>query len=46
MVVCKKKKINERGPYILVERSCKNKINRSMRTIILGLMVVHKRKDK
>ena len=38
--------INERGRYMLVEWTCENKRNKSARTIILGQMVVHKRKNK
>ena len=42
---CTKEKINER-PYVLVEWSCAHKRNKSMRTLIFGRMVVHKRKIK
>ena len=43
MVVCKRK-INKRRPYILVEWSCANKRNKSMRAIIFGQIVVHQKK--
>ena len=46
MVVCKRKNVNERGSYTLVDWSCANKINKSMRTLIFGPMVVHKSKNK
>ena len=36
----------EREPYVLVELSCANKRNKSMRTFFFGQTVVHKRKNK
>ena len=38
-----KGRITERGPYIFVEWSCANERNKSVRTLIFGRMVVHKR---
>ena len=43
---CTKERINERGPYIIVEWSCTNKRNKSVWTLLFGLIVVHKRKNK
>ena len=42
MVVCRRKNVNERGSYTLVDWSCANKINKSMRTLIFGPMVADK----
>ena len=41
---CTEERINKRGPYIFVEWSCTNKINKSMRTLTLDRMVVQPRK--
>ena len=35
-----------RGPYILVECSCANKKKKSIKTLIFGRMLVHKRKKE
>ena len=43
---CTKEGINERGPYTFVEWSCANKTNKSVWTLILGQMVVHKKKNE
>ena len=42
MVVQKKQKKFERGPYIFVDWSCVNKRNKSVKTVIFGQMVVTK----
>ena len=43
-MVVHKGRIHERGPYILVEWLCgANKINKSLRTLIFGQMVVCKK---
>ena len=41
---CSKERINEREPYIFAEWSCVNKWNKSVGTLSLGRMVVHKGK--
>ena len=38
---CTKERLNERGPYNLVEWSCTNKINKSVEALNSGRMVVH-----
>ena len=38
---CTKERLNERGPYILVEWSCANKRNKGVATLNSGRMVVH-----
>ena len=38
---CKKERLNERGPYILVEWSCANKRNKSVGKLHFGRVVVH-----
>ena len=38
---CTKERLNERGPYNLVEWSCTNKINQSVEALNSGRMVVH-----
>ena len=43
---CTKERINERGQDILVEWSCANKRNKSMRTQFFNRMVVHNRKNE
>ena len=39
--LCTKERLNERGPYILVEWSCAKKRNKSVGTLNSGRMVVH-----
>ena len=41
----KKERINERGTYIFVKWSCTNKICKSVWTLSLGRMVVHKKES-
>ena len=39
--LCTKERLNERGPYILVQWSCANKRNKSVGTLNSGRMVDH-----
>ena len=45
-MVMVKEILYERRPYIFVEQFWVNKINKSMRDLIFGKMVVHKRENK